>query len=78
MDTDSETIVNDTNEAGTVYVAWLTMTEDMIEGKMSFEISGYEDLAGNVGDTITTTTNNTSVILTGCLLTVRGLFDIMS
>ena len=61
MDTDSETIVNDTNEAGTVYVAWLTMTEDMIEGKMSFEISGYEDLAGNVGDTITTTTNNTSV-----------------
>ena len=61
MDTDKETIVNDTNEAGTVYVAWLTMTEDMIEGKMSFEISGYEDLAGNVGDTITTTTNNTSV-----------------
>ena len=57
MDTDSETIVNDTNEAGTVYVAWLTMTEDMIEGKMSFEISGYEDLAGNVGDTITTLEN---------------------
>ena len=61
MDTDTETIVNDPNEAGTVYVAWLTMTEDMIEGKMSFEISGYEDLAGNVGDTITTTTNDTSV-----------------
>ena len=61
MDTDTETIVNDPNEAGTVYAAWLTMTEDMIEGKMSFEISGYEDLAGNVGDTITTTTNDTSV-----------------
>ena len=28
---------------------------------MSFEISGFEDLAGNVGDVITTTTNNTSV-----------------
>ena len=61
MDTDSETIINDKNEAGTLYVAWLTMTEDMKEGKISFEISGYEDLAGNVGDVITTTTNNTSV-----------------
>ena len=41
------------------------MTEDIAneinEGKMSFEISGFEDLAGNVGDVITTTTNNTSV-----------------
>lgn len=65
MDTDKETIINDQNEAGTLYVAWLTMTEDIAneinEGKMSFEISGFEDLAGNVGDVITTTTNNTSV-----------------
>ena len=65
MSTDTETIINDQNEAGTVYVAWLTMTEDIAneinEGKMSFEISGFEDLAGNVGDVITTTTNNTSV-----------------
>lgn len=65
MDTDKETIINDQNEAGTLYVAWLTMTEDIEneinEGKMSFEISGFEDLAGNVGDVITTTTNNTSV-----------------
>ena len=65
MDTDKETIINDQNEAGTLYVAWLTMTEDIAneinEGKMSFEISGFEDLAGNVGDTITTTTNDTSV-----------------
>lgn len=73
MDTDSETIVNDTNEAGTVYVAWLTMTEDMIEGKMSFEISGYEDLAGNVGDTITTTTNNTSVTFDKTVPALREL-----
>lgn len=65
MDTDKETIINDQNEAGTLYVAWLTMTEDIAneinEGKMPFEISGFEDLAGNVGDVITTTTNNTSV-----------------
>lgn len=65
MDTDKETIINDQNEAGTLYVAWLTMTEDIAneinEGKMSFEISGFEDLAGNVGDVITITTNNTSV-----------------
>lgn len=65
MDTDKETIINDQNEVGTLYVAWLTMTEDIAneinEGKMSFEISGFEDLAGNVGDVITTTTNNTSV-----------------
>lgn len=65
MDTDKETIINDQNEAGTLYVAWLTMTEDIAneinEGKMSFEISGFEDLAGNIGDVITTTTNNTSV-----------------
>lgn len=65
MDTDKETIINYQNEAGTLYVAWLTMTEDIAneinEGKMSFEISGFEDLAGNVGDVITTTTNNTSV-----------------
>lgn len=65
MDTDKETIINDQNEAGTLYVAWLTITEDIAneinEGKMSFEISGFEDLAGNVGDVITTTTNNTSV-----------------
>ena len=65
MDTDKEPIINDQNEAGTLYVAWLTMTEDIAneinEGKMSFEISGFEDLAGNVGDVITTTTNNTSV-----------------
>ena len=65
MDTDKETIINDQNEAGTLYVAWLTMTEDIAneinEGKMSFEISGFEDLAGNVGDVITTTTNITSV-----------------
>ena len=65
MSTDTETIINDQNEAGTVYVAWLTITEeiaaDIEEGTMSFEISGYEDLAGNVGDVITTTTNNTSV-----------------
>lgn len=73
MDTDSETIVNDTNEAGTVYVAWLTMTEDMKEGKMSFEISGYEDLAGNVGDTITTTTNNTSVTFDKTVPALREL-----
>lgn len=67
MDTDKETIINDQNEAGTLYVAWLTMTEDIAneinEGKMSFEISGFEDLAGNVGDVITTTTNNTSVTI---------------
>ena len=73
MDTDTETIVNDPNEAGTVYAAWLTMTEDMIEGKMSFEISGYEDLAGNVGDTITTTTNNTSVTFDKTVPALREL-----
>ncbi len=55
----TNTVIND--PAGVLYVGWITMTEDMTEGKMSFEISGYEDLAGNVGDTITTTTNNTSV-----------------
>ena len=55
----TNTIIND--PAGVIYVGWITMTEDMTEGKMSFEISGYEDLAGNGGDTITTTTNNTSV-----------------
>jgi len=55
----TNTIIND--PAGVIYVGWITMTEDMTEGKMSFEISGYEDLAGNVGDTITTTTNDTSV-----------------
>ena len=65
MDTDTETIINDQNEAGTLYAGWLTITEeiaaDIEEGTMSFEISGYEDLAGNVGDVIKTTTNNTSV-----------------
>ena len=59
---ETNTIVNDKNEAGTVYVGWIEMTEEMAEGKMTFEISGYEDLAGNIGETIVNkTTDNSSV-----------------
>ena len=67
----TNTIIND--PAGVIYVGWITMTEDMTEGKMSFEISGYEDLAGNVGDTITTTTNNTSVTFDKTVPALREL-----
>ena len=71
MDTDKETIINDQNEAGTLYVAWLTMTEDIAneinEGKMSFEISGFEDLAGNVGDVITTGIRQLGILAHGRL-----------
>ena len=56
-----ETFINEENEAGTIYAGKLVMTEDMTEGVMTFEVSGYADKAGNVGETLTTTTNNTSV-----------------
>ena len=56
-----ETFINDENEAGTVYAGKLVMTKDMEEGVVTFEISGYADKAGNVGETLTTTTNGTSV-----------------
>ena len=56
-----DTFINEENEAGTIYAGKLVMTEDMTEGVVTFEVSGYADKAGNVGETLTTTTNNTSV-----------------
>ena len=58
-----DTIRNDENEAGTVFVGKLLVTKDMEEGIVEFEVSGYSDAAGNVGKTWTTTTNNTSVTI---------------
>ena len=38
------------------------MTEDMPEGQIQFNVYGYKDLAGNVGATLTSTTDASSII----------------
>ena len=52
MDTDKETIINAQNEAGTLYVAWLTMTEDIAneinEGKIKLNTLEIEEKGENI------------------------------
>lgn len=46
---------------GIKYAALLEMTADIPEGNIEFEVSGFTDLAGNVGDPITITTDGSHI-----------------
>ena len=61
-DIDVDTFQNGSNENGITYAGKLKMTDDMKEGKVTFEVYGFKDLAGNEGDIITDEDINTSVI----------------
>ena len=47
---------------GYKYAALLKMTEDIAEGNIEFKVSGYTDVAGNVGEDITVTTDGSKII----------------
>ena len=61
-DIDVDTFQNGSNENGITYAGKLKMTDDMKEEKVTFEVYGFKDLAGNEGDIITDEDINTSVI----------------
>ncbi len=46
----------------TTFDATIVMTESDIEGNITFNITGFEDMQGNIGDTVSSTTNGSSII----------------
>ncbi len=58
---DVQVIKNQENNETITYVGILVVTRDMQDGKVNFEIYGYIDAEGNVGEIVTQPTNGTSV-----------------
>ena len=50
-------------DTSTTYAGEIKITEDMQDGNIEFKIYGYADLDGNVGETVTQTTDGSAVII---------------
>ena len=55
--------INVNADTSTTYAGEIKITEDMQDGNIEFKIYGYADLDGNVGETVTQTTDGSAVII---------------
>lgn len=46
----------------TTFDATITMIESDIEGNITFNITGFEDIQGNIGNTVSSTTDSSSIV----------------